>query len=508
MIKQMLLIVLLAGAAIGTAFADWEIRYLLFTDGQIYTVPTGLDPIPNDNCMPEGEPIQQIGGVSGDGDWFALLTTPADVAQQIASGEWPDDMPVPNNVWVCSTRQEARLVSFYDLGERDRIQVRSTPVWNPATEMTERRLAFTAVEFHDGNTQVILYYGQPRTGSTAFRSGKSMIGTYNVGITTPPRLWWGNNGIVVEIITPAEDGTRQLQFMSYLIDDNNRRLANDITVSPPTPGELPVVTELVRLPAGDSMALLWQSAGWQLIDSQTGASAYVTGSLELYNPLAPNGTTLVYDHNNFVSSTMTVYSEGRPFLERTSAFVYNEPQVMTAAAHFGIRDTGEIIYAGSEGIFEIFNDGRTFAIDAVDAGPDAAVFGGPTAFTFRNIQPREETEVAFAITRATPAATPMPAEASTATPPAQNTQNCPEGVPPRLIVGEQGIVIDELANNVRSQPALDAQKVGELPPGNIFAVLNGPVCADDFVWWEVDYNGLVGWTAEGENTTYWLAPLQ
>ncbi|MEL6272310.1 MAG: hypothetical protein AAFR22_21075, partial [Chloroflexota bacterium] len=131
MVRRILLMAILIGMVAGTTFADWEIRYLLFTDGQIYTVPTGLDPIPNDNCMPEGEPIQQIGGVSGDGDWFALLTTPADVAQQIASGEWPDDMPVPNNVWVCSTRQEARLVSFYDLGERDRIQVRSTPVWNP-----------------------------------------------------------------------------------------------------------------------------------------------------------------------------------------------------------------------------------------------------------------------------------------------------------------------------------------------------------------------------------------
>ena len=35
----------------------------------------------------------------------------------------------------------------------------------------------------------------------------------------------------------------------------------------------------------------------------------------------------------------------------------------------------------------------------------------------------------------------------------------------------------------------------------------GPVCAaDGRNWWQVNYNGIIGWTAEGSGTSYWLEP--
>ena len=30
---------------------------------------------------------------------------------------------------------------------------------------------------------------------------------------------------------------------------------------------------------------------------------------------------------------------------------------------------------------------------------------------------------------------------------------------------------------------------------------------DGFSWWLVNYNGIVGWTAEGQGAEYWLRPL-
>ena len=84
-----------------------------------------------------------------------------------------------------------------------------------------------------------------------------------------------------------------------------------------------------------------------------------------------------------------------------------------------------------------------------------------------------------------------------------------EGAPQsRLIIGEQGQVILGLgANNVRNQASTSGQDIGAIPGGGIFSILDGPVCAEGYAWWQVDYNGIVGWTAEGQNNTYWLEPL-
>jgi hypothetical protein len=72
-----------------------------------------------------------------------------------------------------------------------------------------------------------------------------------------------------------------------------------------------------------------------------------------------------------------------------------------------------------------------------------------------------------------------------------------------------------LPNVVRSAPGTHASgayhsvELGEIPGNGIFSVLNGPQCGPDGRWWwHVNYNGLVGWTAEGEGTsTYWLEPV-
>ncbi|MBC8170782.1 MAG: SH3 domain-containing protein [Anaerolineae bacterium] len=84
---------------------------------------------------------------------------------------------------------------------------------------------------------------------------------------------------------------------------------------------------------------------------------------------------------------------------------------------------------------------------------------------------------------------------------------CEGSLPPRLAAGGSGQVIpDQGANRLRSEPSLNGEVVGEIPAGASFTVLSEPVCADGYLWWQVDYNGLIGWTAEGEGDTYWLQP--
>ncbi len=87
---------------------------------------------------------------------------------------------------------------------------------------------------------------------------------------------------------------------------------------------------------------------------------------------------------------------------------------------------------------------------------------------------------------------------------------CPSAPPPRLAIGDTGRVTPGLPNTLRSLPGKSVSgsvMTGQIPAGGTFTVLAGPQCADAYVWWQVNYNGKIGWTPEGENTTYWLEPV-
>jgi WD40 repeat protein len=79
--------------------------------------------------------------------------------------------------------------------------------------------------------------------------------------------------------------------------------------------------------------------------------------------------------------------------------------------------------------------------------------------------------------------------------------------PVALIVGEAGRVSAGNANNVRATPGTTGERLGAIPGGAQFSVLDGPQCADGFVWWQVDYQGLIGWTVDGADGEQWLFPV-
>jgi WD40 repeat protein len=85
----------------------------------------------------------------------------------------------------------------------------------------------------------------------------------------------------------------------------------------------------------------------------------------------------------------------------------------------------------------------------------------------------------------------------------------PAYLPTRLSVGTQArVAAIGIPNNIRQQPGSSSQLLGEIPPGATFNIVGGPSCStlDKIVWWRVDYNGINGWTAEGQDQEYWLEP--
>jgi hypothetical protein len=84
---------------------------------------------------------------------------------------------------------------------------------------------------------------------------------------------------------------------------------------------------------------------------------------------------------------------------------------------------------------------------------------------------------------------------------------CSAALPARLAVGGTGRVLPGDPNRVRSVPALDGELVGQIPSGETFSVIGGPVCGGDLVWWQVTYGDVSGWTAEGVDD-YFVEPVQ
>jgi hypothetical protein len=58
-------------------------------------------------------------------------------------------------------------------------------------------------------------------------------------------------------------------------------------------------------------------------------------------------------------------------------------------------------------------------------------------------------------------------------------------------------VIPGSANNVRDTPTTSGERIGQIQGGMVFEILGGPICADNYTWWNVTDGTLTGWTAEG-----------
>jgi hypothetical protein len=88
------------------------------------------------------------------------------------------------------------------------------------------------------------------------------------------------------------------------------------------------------------------------------------------------------------------------------------------------------------------------------------------------------------------------------------TARCPDSLPARLVAGQSAAVLPGSPNRIREYPGEDGEIIGEIPSGATFSVVSGPSCdGTSITWWFVEYDGVRGWTAEGVDDTYFVAPV-
>ena len=84
-------------------------------------------------------------------------------------------------------------------------------------------------------------------------------------------------------------------------------------------------------------------------------------------------------------------------------------------------------------------------------------------------------------------------------------ETCPNMLLPNLMVGEMGRVVDGVTGlHVRTEPNTDSSEIARMGGGDNFTVIDGPVCADGYVWWQLQFDSTTGWAAQGEDQTAWL----
>jgi hypothetical protein len=98
---------------------------------------------------------------------------------------------------------------------------------------------------------------------------------------------------------------------------------------------------------------------------------------------------------------------------------------------------------------------------------------------------------------------PVPTSQPQPTLPGPTPSSC-TSLLPRLSIGVQGRVLPTDPNIMRELPGTSAAYVSEIPVGGTFTVLDGPRCSGEFTWWQVNYNGMTGWTVESDGSEYWL----
>jgi uncharacterized protein YraI len=85
---------------------------------------------------------------------------------------------------------------------------------------------------------------------------------------------------------------------------------------------------------------------------------------------------------------------------------------------------------------------------------------------------------------------------------------CAHSLVSQLLPNTVGRVTPGTPNRLRLTPGSTGAVIGEIPGGGTFSIVGGPQCGSEgWLWWQVNYNGTIGWTAEGDNSTYWLEPV-
>lgn len=397
----------------------------------------------------------------------------------IAGGELPGDIKVLD----LATRQETIIAaqpedaSFFIEGTPDKAVMRSTPAWS----VDGRWLAWTEFDYpEDGINRLVVH--ELASGQTTVLVP---VFPQQGGVPSPMHVLWGDSGLIVRSMTPRPNVTTYAEDMTFLVYNENGVPLATVPV-PQTDTQFMIDHLLAHFDGQETIAALFNDGTWTLLNPMTGQNTPAPGTLALGRTPAPaSAIGALANPSTFGGPTDGTWdiidALGQP--TGVSIPLNDVPSAAQPAFSPDGQAVAYITGTTNQGV-EVWRGGQTATVPAVEEDQlISAVVWSPTAW---------QVSTGGSFGQQPPSAF-----------------NCPDALPPRLIVGSTArVVAGGGPNNIRSDPFTTGSIVGEIPENAEFTVLRGPDCGGDIVWWEVDYNGVTGWTAEGQGQEYFTEPVQ
>lgn len=477
MVRKSLLALFLLLIATSAIQAQRVGSLVIFANGQLWALEAGAEqPQPVDFCMPpEREPIQGDLVISPDGTKITFRAQPEIVTAAVERSGGIGGGELPSNIWLCDLQAQTLTAvagqpegaSFFaEDGTPDSITVHGLPAWSP----DGTALAWTQYLSFDQPMQLV-------THDLATGERRVIVPELppQYGVPTTINLQWGGAGIAL---------------ISYAATEANQPLVSVNVYDPETGG----LVRQLEFPEGygmgagegvsgaywvsdDMLGIVFTDGHFEAFAPEIGVSERVD-ALELYSTsAASDGLSLMY--GPFHPGNIWAARDG-------DSYTALAPTQLYQLSHLAISPAGD-------------------AVAYVDVDNQVYIWNGQMAAPVSMTEPIAQFSTVSLVWsplgwrdyRGELPELGITGESIT----------CLGFMESRLVVGQRGIVSDDLANNLREQPTSSSARLGEIPSGGEFNVLAGPMCAQELAWWQVDYNGVIGWTAEGQGDEYWLAPL-
>jgi hypothetical protein len=465
------LLLLFAAPAGQAQEGSWQAPLIAYFNNQLYSMQD--DALQPYTACSISEQIFAELLQSPDGSKFVMLGMPRIIQEAIAQLGGIGDFPFAANIWLCDVQASTLSRIYTQPGYDDPFtgdlpavnEIISRPVWSPdGTQM-----AWSKLVYPDERYAVVIY----DLASTSMQETQVDLPP-SFGIPAPPDIAWTDAGILLNVY-----GFNEVTFLNeetiYIFDPAQNSIINQYVLN--AVGEVDdFIMRRLLIDNGTRFALRYASAGWKVVDVLTGASDPELSGVPLLSAAgAANGYTLLFDMDESYNDNWQIV--GATDEAGRARVLAGYPARRIAVA----PDGSAVAYADST--LKLLRDNIIVEVANSDGFADdvaAQVIWGVPAWSFSG-----EATVAEA------------------------APTICEGTQVSRLQRDQlaRVLTPTIPNNVRDNPSVSGTLVGQIPGGESFVVLAGPVCADGYAWFQVDFNGLVGWTVEGSATAYFLEPV-